>query len=479
MAVVESIPEKNQSPSAQKGVLDYCMQPSKTLDADEQLAYISGYNCIPELANESFLATQKVFGHEPDGVRFYHFVQSFKIGETISPQEANDIGMELVQSFEKFKNHEAIVATHIDRDHLHNHIVVCAYDLESGRKIHYNKYFLGDLRQRSDEICQAHGLNVLKKYNPNVKSQRLDPKEYRAAMNGNSWKMALRATIDYCMTRAMNQNEFQAEMKKFGYEMTWTANRRNITYICRTDDGKERRVRDIKLNDEKYLKENMEHEFRIRTKLYGQAEDEKYPSGTSGGDGRNNAGNRGGTGDSDGSDQRRGLEPPMQNDMSIARSVNGFGEPESRLEGFGGQLRRLDGESGTGTDGSFGESDTKNSERSDRTGWESERESFKNYRKKHLSRRSNLVSAPRAHVYPDNLDLSLMAARGIANVTSFLDGEDESEEEKQRRQATNTGAAIGALAGLAVGAAIGFMQSESDSDEDVTEEDSETFDMTM
>ena len=455
MAVVESIPEKNQSPSAQKGVLDYCMQPSKTLDEDEQLAYVSGYNCVPELANESFLATQKVFGHEPDGVRFYHFVQSFKIGEAISPQEANDIGMELVQSFDKFKNHEAIVATHIDREHLHNHIVVCAYNLESGHKIHYNKYFLGDLRQRSDEICQAHGLNVLKKYNPNVKSQRLGPKEYRAAMNGNSWKMALRATIDYCMMRAMNQDEFQTEMKKFGYEMTWTANRRNITYICRTDDGKERRVRDIKLNDE------------------------KYPSGTSGGDGRNRAGTRGGGGNSDGSDQRRELEPPVQNSPTTARSVNGFDGTESRFEGFRRELRRLDDESGTGTDGNFEERDTKNSERSDGTGWECERERFKNHKKKHLSGRSNLVSAPRAHVSPDNLDLSLMAVRGIANVTSFLDGEDESEEEKQRRQATNTGAAIGALAGLAVGAAIGFMQAESDSDEDVADGECEEWNLTM
>ena len=106
MAVVESIPEKNQTPSAQKGVLDYCMQPSKTFDEDEQLAYISGYNCIPEQANESFLATQKIFGHEPDGVRFYHFVQSFKIGEDISPQEANEIGMELAKIFE---NREVIV----------------------------------------------------------------------------------------------------------------------------------------------------------------------------------------------------------------------------------------------------------------------------------------------------------------------------------------------------------------------------------
>ena len=265
MAVVESIPEKNQTPSAQKGVLDYCMQPSKTLDEDEQLAYISGYNCVPELANESFLATQKIFGHEPDGIRFYHFVQSFKIGETISPQEANEIGMELVKGFEKFKNHEAIVATHIDKDHLHNHIVVCAYDLESGLKLHYNKYFLGDLRQKSDEICQAHGLNVLQKYNPNVKSQRLGPKEYRAAMNGNSWKMALRVAIDFCMTRAKNKDEFQREMKKLGYDMVWTPERKYITYICPTQDGKERKVRDIKLNDDKYLKENMENEFRIRT----------------------------------------------------------------------------------------------------------------------------------------------------------------------------------------------------------------------
>ena len=207
MAVIESIPEKNQTPSAQKGVLDYCMQPSKTFDEGEQLAYISGYNCIPELANESFLATQKIYGHEPDGVRFYHFVQSFKIGENISPQEANDIGMELVKGFEKFKNHEAIIATHIDKDHLHNHIVVCAYNLDGGLKLHYNKYFLSDLRQKSDEICQAHGLNILQKYNPNVKSQRLGPKEYRAALNGNSWKMALRVAIDFCMTRAKNKDE--------------------------------------------------------------------------------------------------------------------------------------------------------------------------------------------------------------------------------------------------------------------------------
>ena len=398
MAVIESIPEKNQTPSAQKGVLDYCMQPSKTLGEDEQLAYISGYNCIPELANESFLATQKVYGHEPNGVRFYHFVQSFKIGEAISPQEANDIGIELVKSFEKFKNHEAIVATHIDKDHLHNHIVVCAYNLESGLELHYNKYFLGDLRQKSDEICQAHGLNILQKYNPNVKSQRLGPKEYRDAMNGNSWKMALRVAIDYCMERAENKIEFQREMKKLGYDMVWTPERKYITYICPIQDGKESKVRDIKLNDEKYLKENMENEFRIRTELYGQAQSAEYSSGTARSDGRNSTGAQGGTGDSDGSDQRRGMETPNGSGAPNGGSVSGAVGTESGFEDISGELCYGDEEGGRGAERGDGKGSAQNNERSCRTGWESERESFRSYRQKNSSGRGNMVSPSRTHV---------------------------------------------------------------------------------
>ena len=359
MAVVESIPEKNQTPSAQKGVLDYCMQPSKTFDEDEQLAYISGYNCIPEQANESFLATQKIFGHEPDGVRFYHFVQSFKIGEDISPQEANEIGMELAKIFE---NREVIVATHIDKDHLHNHIVVCSYDLESGLKLHYNQFFLSDLRQKSDEICQAHGLNVLKKYNPNVKSQRLGPKEYRAAMNGNSWKMALRVAIDFCMTRVTNKDEFQCEMKKLGYDMVWTPERKYITYICPTQGGKERKVRDIKLNDAKYLKENMEYEFRIRAKLYGQAQGNEYAAGNTASDARRTAGGTDGTGDSDGSDQRRGMDEAQRSGAQNGGSVSGAVGTESGSVERGEQIHREDDEGSRGAERGDGNSSAQGDE---------------------------------------------------------------------------------------------------------------------
>lgn len=468
MAVVESIPEKNQSPSAQKGVLDYCMQPSKTFDESEQLAYISGYNRVPRVANESFLATQKIFGHELDGVRFYHFVQSFRIGERISPQEANEIGMELAKSF---GNREAIVATHIDREHLHNHIVVCAYDLADGRKLHYNKFFLADLRRASDEICQAHGLKVLREYDPNVKSQRMKPKEYRAALNGNSLKMALCATIDFCMTRAKTQAQFREEMKKYGYEMIWSPERKYITYILRGKNGTEKRVRDKSLHEEKYRKENMEHEFRIRKELYGQAQGEKYSATGSGGnaDGRRNT---------DGSDQCRRVG---ETDRFGEPSGGTFSRADGAEGGFyngSGQVRRADYQGDTGAERGDSGGDTENLGGSLQTGWESDRESLTRYRQKNTPGRSTVVAPSRAHGSSDDLGLALMGARGLGNLTDLFEDGEESEEEKRQREARNTGTALGVAAGIIAGMAIGVGHDE-DGDIEDEEDEREGFDISM
>ena len=468
MAVVESIPEKVQTPSAQKGVLDYCMQPSKTFDEGEQLAYISGYNCIPEMANESFLATQKLFGHAAGGVRFYHFVQSFMPGENISPQEVNEIGMELVKSF---GNREAIVATHIDREHLHNHIVVCAYDLDNGRKLHYNKFFLAELRKASDEICQAHGLKVLREYDPKVKSQRMKPKEYRAALNGNSMKLALCATIDFCMTRAKTQAQFREEMKKYGYEMVWTPERKYITYILRGRDGTEKRVRDKGLYEEKYRKENMEHEFRIRTELYGQAQGEKHSATGSGGnaDGRRNT---------DDTDQRRGVGRADRFGEPSGGAVSRTEGTESGFRGGGGQVCRADCEGDTGAKRGDSGGDTKNLGGSLRTGWESERKSLESYlQKKHTGRRI-VVASHGVRGGSDDTGLAFMGIRGLENLTDILEDGEESEEEKREREAKNTGTALGVAAGIIAGMAIGLGHDE-DGDIEEDEDAQEGFDISM
>lgn len=450
MAIVECIPEKKQTPSAQKGVIDYCMQPSKTLDEGEQLAYVSGINCIPELAQESFLATQNHFGCKAGNVRFYHYVQSFKPEEKLSPQQAHDIGQELAQSF---GNREVIVATHIDRDHLHNHFVVSAYDFETGTKLHNNKFYLADLRKRSDEICQAHGLSTLKEYDPRKKSQRLGPKEYRAAERGNSWKMELRVAIDYCMTKARSKAEFKKEMKKLGYDMVYTPERKYITYILRTEDGQEKRVRDIKLNEDKYRKENMDREFRIRAALYGQAEGEEYAGSIA------IAGN---TARARGADQRRGLGEIAGVAQGNATEQRADGKPGSGLSVGGNGVQADDAGGGTGTDGGLQEGNREADQGSHGTGWESERQSLTSHQPADVPGRSDLVATASADRHSDDLSLALMGARGAGHLMSlFEDSTEETEEERKERQAQNAAAA----AGLAIGATVALVQKAMQKDE--------------
>ena len=444
MAIVECIPEKKQTPSAQKGVIDYCMQPSKTLDEGEQLAYVSGINCIPELAQESFLATQNHFGCKAGNVRFYHYVQSFKPEERLSPQQAHDIGVEMAQSF---GNREVIVATHIDRDHLHNHFVVSAYDFETGIKLHNNKFYLAELRKRSDEICQAHGLTTLKTYDPNKKSQRLGPKEYRAAERGNSWKMELRVAIDYCMARSRSKSEFKREMKKLGYDMVYTPERKYITYILHTEDGREKRVRDIKLNEDKYRKENMDREFRIRAELYGQAEGEEYAGSI--------AATAGNTARAYGADQRRGLGEVTGVAQGNATDQRTDGKPGPRLPISGAGVQADDDGGSAGTDGGLQEGHREADQGNNGTGWESERQSLTGYQPADVPGRSDLVATASADRHSNDLNLALIGARGAGHLMSlFDDSTEETEEERKERQAQNAAAA----AGLAIGATVALIQ---------------------
>ena len=469
MAIVECIPEKKQTPSAQKGVIDYCMQPSKTLDEGEQLAYVSGLNCIPELAQESFLATQKHFGCSTGNVRFYHYVQSFKPEERLSPQQAHDIGVEMAQSF---GNREVIVATHIDRDHLHNHFVVSAYDFGTGMKLHNNKFYLADLRKRSDEICQAHGLTTLKTYDPNKKSQRLGPKEYRAAERGNSWKMELRVAIDYCMTKARSKKEFEAEMKKLGYGMVYTPERKYITYILRTEDGQEKRVRDIKLNEEKYRKENMDREFRIRAEYYGQVEGEECAAGV--------ASTAANTASAPGADPRRGLGEVAGVAQGNAADQRADGKPGSGLSVSGVGVQADDAGGSPRADGGLQEGNREADQGSYGTGWESERQSLTGYRPADMARRGDLVAAAGADRHSDDFGLALMGVRGAGHLMSlFDDSTEETEEERKERQAQDAAAA----AGLAIGATAALiqhaLQKGEPNDEDPNDDEGWGFNLSM
>lgn len=252
MATFTAISNKTQNRTAMKRVLDYVMQDYKTIYNGVKL--VSGQNCIPQSAYSEFMATKNQYG-KANGVFFRQYVQSFK-PNTATPEIIHQIGIETAKFFEGF---EVVVATHIDRDHWHNHFVVNSVNCENGLKIQINEKALEKLRDYSDEICQRFGVEVLKPYTK-PKQKSVSQREYRAAMKGESWKFALMAMIDRAMRHCRTIDEFKKYMKQNGYDVKWHENYKYITYTCPNN----MKCRDIRLHQDKYRKENMELEFRLR-----------------------------------------------------------------------------------------------------------------------------------------------------------------------------------------------------------------------
>lgn len=259
MAILTAISNKTQSAVAMKRVLGYVMQDYKTMFYDEltnqSYKLVSGQNCVPESAYSEFMATKRRY-NKAKGVFFKQYVQSFKPDCGATPQQIHQIGIETAKAFDGF---EVVVATHIDRDHWHNHIVVNSVNSETGLKIQINEKDLEQLRKRSDEICQQFGLEVLKPYKK-PKQRAINQREYRTALRGNSKKLQLMNAIDYAVINSRSKEKFIENMKRLGYGVKWIDNYKYITYT--TSDGQ--RFRDNRLFGEKYSKENMENLYGLR-----------------------------------------------------------------------------------------------------------------------------------------------------------------------------------------------------------------------
>lgn len=258
MATFTAIKNRSGGRGALGGVLRYVQQEEKTTWKGRQL--VSGWNCTAQSVCSEMQLTKERF-HKTDGRQYYHFVQSFDKQDDLSPQKAHAIGLELAQR--EFPNFEVLVATHMDTEHLHNHLVVNSVSFQSGKKLHQSAADLQAHRIANDEICVAHGLEILPPPQKQVKQKRMSTREYRSAAKGESWKFRLMNTIDQCMRYAASKEEFISLMESEGYQVRWTDSRKNITYT--TPMGM--KCRDDRLHDEKYTKEVMEHEFRIRTAL--------------------------------------------------------------------------------------------------------------------------------------------------------------------------------------------------------------------
>lgn len=193
MATFTAIPEKTQTATAMKRVLDYVMQDKKTVI--DGIKLVSGLHCVPESAYQEFMATKHQYG-KAKGVFFKQYVQSFKPDCNAIPEQIHRIGLETAKLFDGF---EVVVATHIDRDHWHNHFVVNSVNCETGYKIQIDEKGLEALRHKSDMICQQFGLEVLTPYQK-PKQKSINQREYRTALRGDSKKLKLTNAIDYAVT---------------------------------------------------------------------------------------------------------------------------------------------------------------------------------------------------------------------------------------------------------------------------------------
>ena len=258
MATFTAIKNRGGGRGALAGVLWYTQQEEKTLWEEQRL--VSGWNCTAQSALSEMQLTKERF-RKTDGRQYYHFVQSFAAADDLTPQEALAIGLELAQR--EFPDFEVLVATHIDTDILHSHLIVNSVSFRDGRKLHQSAADLQAHRQINDEICATHHLSILPPPQKQVKQKRMSTREYRSAAKGKSWKFRLMNAIDQCMRYASTKEEFISLMESEGYQVRWTDSRRNITYT--TPQGM--KCRDDRLHESKYTKEVMEREFRVRAEI--------------------------------------------------------------------------------------------------------------------------------------------------------------------------------------------------------------------
>lgn len=482
MATVTYIRESKQSISAMKGVIDYCCQDKKVYDDISNQRLVSGINCDGENAFAEFLATKKSY-KKTDGMNFYQYVQSFSPEENITPQKANEVALEFAEK--AWTGYEVLVATHCDAQHIHSHFVINSVSFENGKKLRQNPNTLKSLRALSDEICRHHNLSTLELYSKD--GMKISTREYRTAVKGQSWKFKLMNDIDKAMNISGSKEDFINAMSIMGYSVTWTDDRKYITYQC----PNKMKCRDIKLHNDKYLKGSMENEFRYRQKQYfgkSQTEEQQLADSDRTTIGRNESNFDSVTG-------QGGRTHPIENGNNISAGTvqpnfkNLNGRPDGGISGenSGNQQRQYGinlEELSSGAEESFGTDSERNQDGAnadDRvypTGWEESRAVFEQY----LATRSgvgisNSVTSEEVNSVDDlKMDSNNRAVLGGINslaesLSRIIDDESEDEEERRKRiEAEQNGSDIGTLLGLTAGLIAGAISKE----ENIEYEDEET-----
>lgn len=229
----------------------YILNPEKT---DKKLL-VSSYGCASETAAREFEWTRKIAeqkGMTPVRIIARHVIQSFEIGE-VTPELAHEIGKQFADEILEGK-YEYVLTTHIDKDHVHNHLIFNAVDFVDYHAYKSYKRIYYDMREVSDRLCKENGLSVI----PPSQNKGMGYKEYTEAKRGTSWKQKLKQTIDRLVITAKDYDDFLRLMQEAGYEI------KTGKYISFRAEGQERFTRS-KTIGENYTEERIKERIAGRT----------------------------------------------------------------------------------------------------------------------------------------------------------------------------------------------------------------------
>ena len=210
---------------------------SERLDHVGQVNTASGeratfINCNAQNTFKEFENMRKAFNQDK-GVIAHHYYQSFQKDDNVTPEQAHQIGVELAKKM--FPNFQVAIATHIDREHIHNHIIVNSCNIVTGQKWYSNKRTLSDIRKESDRLCLANGLGVITKNN---KYQGLDRTTYQLGLKGKSWKINLVHDLDVAVERCKSKEDFISFLRGKDYSIRYTD-----SHITITKNGEKKGIR--------------------------------------------------------------------------------------------------------------------------------------------------------------------------------------------------------------------------------------------
>ena len=205
---------------------------------------------IAYILNPEKTAEQK--GMNPVRIIARHVIQSFEIGE-VTPELAHEIGKQFADEILGGK-YEYVLTTHIDKDHVHNHLIFNAVDFVGYHAYKSYKRIYYDMREVSDRLCKENGLSVI----PPSQNKGMGYKEYTEAKRGTSWKQKLKQTIDRLVITAKDYDDFLRLMQEAGYEI------KTGKYISFRAEGQERFTRS-KTIGENYTEERIKERIAGRT----------------------------------------------------------------------------------------------------------------------------------------------------------------------------------------------------------------------